>query len=356
MTRPRRFLFSGRALSLVVAAGFAVIATFTLLRNGTADVIHTEPSQFAPVVVFEEGGFRCMNFNTVDDDGRQSCLNLKAPDKLVFGYTRIMMSALFIYPKPRNILLIGLGGGTLARALGKVLPETVIDTVEIDPAVARVAEQFFGYRQGPTQRLFIEDGRAFIERAHTEGRQYDVIMLDAFDVDYIPAHLLTREFLRHVHAILSPNGVLVSNTFSNSAMYDRESATYADVFGPFFNLRDGNRVIIAARGPLPDAALLRRNAEALASTLEPLGVDVDDQLSWFSREPDWDRTAPVLTDPAVSGPRSAIPLPLARAAPQHPVDRRVSQQQQNGQADLGFTREPRRVDGRKKVMLDETSL
>jgi spermidine synthase len=310
-----RFRFSGRGLSLVVAACFALIATFTLLRSGAADIIHTEPSQFAPVVVFEEGGFRCMNFESVNDDGRQSCLNLKSPDRLVFGYTKIMMSALFINPQPRNILLIGLGGGTLARALGKVVPEAVIDTVEIDPAVARVAEQFFGYRPGPKQHLFIEDGRAFIERAHAEGRQYDVIMLDAFDVDYIPAHLLTREFLQHVHGALSPNGVLVSNTFSNSDMYDRESATYADVFGPFFNLRDGNRVIIATRGPLPNTAVLRRNADALAATLKPLGVDVDDQLSWFSREPDWNQQAPVLTDPVHSLHQPAISLPaFARAA------------------------------------------
>lgn len=328
MTHLRPFQFSRRSLSLVVAACFAVVATFTLLRNGTAKVIHTEPSQFAPVVVFEEGGFRCMNFDSIDDDGRQSCLNLKSPDRLVFGYTKIMMSALFINPQPRNILLIGLGGGTLSRALAKVVPEAVIDTVEIDPAVARVAERFFGYRQEPKQRLFVEDGRAFIERAHTEGRQYDVIMLDAFDVDYIPAHLLTREFLQHVHAILSPNGVLVSNTFSNSDMYDRESATYADVFGPFFNLRDGNRVIIATRGPLPDADVLQRNADALAPALQALGINVDDQLSWFSREPDWNQQAPVLTDPVHSSRQSTVwSLPLARMSQQHPINHRISHQQ-----------------------------
>src|SRR5690606_7032866 len=125
-----------------------------------------------------------------------------------------------------------------------------------DPAVARVAERYFGYKQGPRQRLFIEDGRAFVERARREGRQYDMVMLDAFDVDYIPPHLLTRQFLEEVRAILSPDGVLVANTFTRSRMYDQESATYAAVFGGFFNLRAGNRVIIASRKPLPDHAHL----------------------------------------------------------------------------------------------------
>lgn len=61
-----------------------------------------------------------------------------------------------------------------------------------------------------------------------------MVMLDAFDVDYIPAHLLTAEFFQQVRDILAPDGVLVANTFTNSTMYERESATYAAVFGEFF--------------------------------------------------------------------------------------------------------------------------
>src|SRR5690606_24834647 len=117
----------------------------------------------------------------------------------------MMTSALFLMPDPKSVLIIGLGGATIPQALHSILPNAVIDTVEIDPAVVKVAENYFGYRPGPRQRVFVEDGRAFIERAHREGRHYDMIMLDAFDTDYIPAHLLTREFLEHVRAILSPN-------------------------------------------------------------------------------------------------------------------------------------------------------
>src|SRR5690606_35977973 len=134
--------------------------------------------------------------------------------------TRMMTSALFVKPDPEKILMVGLGGATMPRSLEKILPGAVIDTVEIDPAVVRIAERFFGYEQGPRQRLFVEDGRAFVERAHRQGRTYDMVMLDAFDVDYIPAHLLTVEFLKHVHAILSPDGVLVANTFTRSRMYE----------------------------------------------------------------------------------------------------------------------------------------
>src|SRR5690606_34262980 len=126
------------------------------------------------------------------DTGRQTCISLENPDEMVFAYTRMMTTALFTKPNPSRILIVGLGGATLPTALASILPDATIDTVEIDPAVVRVAKQYFGYKTGPRQRVFVEDGRAFIERVHKQGERYDIVMLDAFDDDYIPAHLLTR--------------------------------------------------------------------------------------------------------------------------------------------------------------------
>ena len=283
-------------LGLALAACSAVLVTYSLSGSLAPRLVHTEPSEFAPVLVIDEYGQRCMNFEKIKDRGRQTCFDLSAPEKMVFDYTRMMTSALFVKPDPRNVLMVGLGGATIPLALEKILPTVVIDTVEIDPAVLRVAERYFGYKQGPRQRVFVDDGRAFIEQAQREGRTYDMVMLDAFDVDYIPPHLLTREFFRQVHAILSPDGVLVANTFTRSTMYERESATYAAVFGDFFNLRAGNRVIIASRGPLPDDDTLKRNADALAKALEPFGIDVERELQRFSRHRDWSADAAVLTD------------------------------------------------------------
>lgn len=288
--------FQYAALGCLLAACAAVLFSYSVFTAGAAELIHTEPSDFAPVLVFEEYGERCMNFDQIEDSGRQTCVDLDEPDKMVFAYTRMMTSALFVKPDPRNVLIVGLGGATMPRSLERILPHAVIDSVEIDPAVVRVAERFFGYKQGPRQRVFVEDGRAFVERAHREGRKYDMVMLDAFDTDYIPAHLLTREFLQLVYEILTPGGVLVANTFTNSKMYDQESATYAAVFGDFFNLRAGNRVIIATHGDLPSDEALKRNADALAGTLAPFGIDVALALRRFSRERDWNQDAAVLVD------------------------------------------------------------
>lgn len=283
--------------SLLAGCGWVTLASFGHLAQA-AQVVHVEPSPFSPIVVYEQAGERCMTFGSVRATGRQTCQNLDAPERMVFPYSRMMLSALFVQPAPGEVLIVGLGGGTLSRALHGLLPEARIDTVEIDPGVVRVATEYFGFVQDERQQVFVEDGRAFVERAVREGRRYDLIMLDAFDVDYIPPHLLTREFLDQVRELLAPDGVLAANTFTASRLYAQESATYAAVFGRFFNLRTANRVIIATKGDLPPDAELRANAEQLAPALLPLGIDAGQELQRFSRQPDWPMGARVLTDAA----------------------------------------------------------
>ncbi len=265
--------------------------------------MHVEPSTFSPIVVYEENGERCMTFGAVRAAGRQTCQNLATPERMVFPYTRMMMSALFAHPDPRRVLIIGLGGGTLSGAVADVLPDAVVDTVEIDPGVVKVASQYFGYAQGPRQRIHVADGRAFVEQALARGERYDLVMLDAFDVTYIPPHLLTREFLTSARELLAPGGILAANTFTASGLYAQESSTYAAVFGRFYNLRSSNRVVIAARDALPDAQTLQTRAAALAPRLAPYGIEVDMQLALFRDRPDWPAGARILTDAAPVRPQ-----------------------------------------------------
>lgn len=287
------------AALLVLTVSLACAAIFLSPPSAQTGprLLHSEPSPFGAVLVFEEGGQRCLNFNSMSDYGRQTCMSLQHPDTLLFSYTRMMVSALLVKPDPESILIVGLGGATLQKALARLLPDAAIDTVEIDPAVGKVAREYFGYRQGPTQRLFVEDGRAHVERARREGRRYDMIMLDAFDVDYIPRHLMTAEFLTQVKDILTPDGIVVANTFTSSELYERESATYAAVFGEFFNMRGSNRVIVAGKGVLPDNARVSRRADEWEPRLAPLGIQKLQALRWLSeRRPGGAGAAAILTD------------------------------------------------------------
>ncbi len=258
--------------------------------------IHEERSLYRNIVVYEDDGLRCMIFNKrFRTNIRQTCQKIGEPDTLVFNFTKMIAAALYVAPAPKDILIVGLGGGTLTATFAKLLPEARIDAVEVDKAVINVADRFFGVRG--TERIHIHesDGRAFVKRAI--GKQtYDLIVLDAYDEDYIPEHMLTREFLAEIKRIMKPGAVLAANTFTNSALYDHESVTYEAVFGRFFNLRTNNRVIIARPDGLPSGDDVARNAADLEASFRALGTGKDFLLPLFSTEPDWKRDARLLTD------------------------------------------------------------
>ena len=259
-------------------------------------LLHSERSLYREVLVYQAGDVRCICFTRFCRIGRQTCQDVKRPDRIVMNYPQMMLGSLFVNPEPKAILIVGLGGGTIPRALEEVVPDAHIDVVEIDPAVVKVARRYFDLGDSSNLNVIEADGRVQVKRALRQQRRYDIIMLDAFDHEYIPEHLLTQEFLQEVKALLTPSGVLAANTFSSSRLYDHESATYASVFPRFFNLKRENRVIIATNGPLPTDAQLRANSERFEDAFESFGFSSTKVLGLFSRKQDWERGARVLTD------------------------------------------------------------
>ena len=282
-----------RHIFLVVALMLAIAPS---VQAETMQLLHQERSLYREVLVYQTGDMRCMCFTRSCRIGRQTCVDMKQPRHIVFSYPQFMLASLYVNPRPRTILLIGLGGGTLPRAINELLPEAQLDVVEIDPAVIRVAKDFFGFAENKATHVIESDGRVYVKRARREQRTYDWILLDAFDHEYIPEHLLTREFLGEVRSILNPNGVLTANTFASSRLYDHESVTYASVFPVFFNLKSTNRVIIATNGPLPGDEQIRANSRAWESRFEQLGFERPNLSEMFSRKVDWNVRARVLTD------------------------------------------------------------
>ena len=259
-------------------------------------VLHEERSLYRNLFVRQDGDERCLLFRARRNVGRESCKLMSNPDHLIFDYTHMMLASLYVDPAPKKILIIGLGGATIPDALQKMLPGVQLDIVEIDPAVDRVARKYFDFKPAAKTRVFVEDGRVFVKRAARSKPNYDIVMLDAFAEDYIPEHMLTREFLQEVKSIMAPRGVLAANTWSTSELYDYESATYADVFGPFYNLKSGNRIILTRLGGLPTPEELRANAAKWDPQLLRRGVERGELMGMINTRVDWDTKVRVLTD------------------------------------------------------------
>lgn len=270
--------------------------------TASAEVIHNEKSLYRNILVEDRGDLRCLKFNEKQSKSSQSCLYKSNPDKLVFNYTKLLFSALLVKENPKNILIIGLGGGTMSNTLHQLFPESTIDNVEIDPAVIKVAQQYFGFIENDKIATYSQDGRIFIKRALLKKQSYDWIILDAFNGDYIPEHLLTKEFLTETKMLLSDDGVLTANTFSTSELYAHESATYLAVFDEFFNVRNkknSNRIILTSKKALPSDKALLEKIDDLAPKLTSFNVDISSiyqSIDSTNNHKDWPEDTRVLTD------------------------------------------------------------
>lgn len=267
-----------------------------------AKTLHEERSLYSSIIVKQSGSTLCLQFNVRSAQRNQSCIDTRKPRAMVFSYTRMSMAALLFNPEPQNILVIGLGGGTLPTAFNQLFPGAHIDAVEIDPAVVKVAERYFGFKSNERLLVHTRDARVWTKRALRKERRYDIIVLDAFNGEYIPEHLMTREYLQETQQLLAPGGTLVANTFSISKLYDHESATYADVFGDFINFRlpeSGNRVVLAPGADIDDAVLEQR-ATNLLPRLRPYRVPIKRYarvlIKGRNDRPDWRTDARILTD------------------------------------------------------------
>lgn len=278
----------GLLIGCLLACGMSVPAH-------AIDVLHEERSLYRNIIVYDDGDLRCLKFGR-RATSRQTCRSQSDPAQLVFPYTKMMMASLYLNPSPQRILIIGLGGGTLPAALRTVVPNAQIDVVEIDPAVSRVAYKYFEFKPGSLTQVFEQDGRVFVKRKMREKATYDLVMLDAFTDEYIPEHMLTQQFLQEVKAVLAPNGVLAANTFSDSGLYNHESATYASVFGQFLSLKLNSRVILTRLGSLPTREELRANAAVVEAKLQPMGTGQDWLLPKIALETGWPKNTRVLTD------------------------------------------------------------
>ena len=254
---------------------------------------------YRDITVTEVGNRRCLLFNVHRGDRNQTCILVNDQKRLVFDYTRMSFAGLLLNDRPERILVVGLGGGSIPLTFSELFPDAQIDVVEIDEAVLNVAKRFFFFEETENMKVLIEDGRPFIKRAGIRREKYDYIVLDAFSGDYIPEHMLTREFLDEVRNIMRTESVLVANTFSTSRLYDHESVTYQRAFGEFFNFKlptTGNRIIIAQLESLPPRNQLVAKAQSFADRLEKYGIPILSYPSRLSTRVDWNMSRRQLTD------------------------------------------------------------
>jgi spermidine synthase len=211
------------------------------------------PTPCPAPLVSTRGDRRTLAFTSGDV---QSEMSLRAPDRLVLAYTRAIMCFALFVPRPRHIILVGLGGGSLAKFCYRHFPQARISVIELRADVIALRGQF---------GVPPDDGRFTVVHADAAvwlagaGASADVLVVDGFDRSGLPPALGSARFYGDCRRALRDGGVLVANMFSYDPHYQPMLARLALMFDErvcrFDGVAGNNRILFAVKAaPGADAA------------------------------------------------------------------------------------------------------
>lgn len=119
--------------------------------------------------------------------------------------------------KRPNVLLLGLGGGTVVHILKKRWPDAHITGVELDPNILTVARTYFGLDQVTNLTTVTGDAQTIImkDKDKVTKVNYDLIIVDLYLGEDWPDFVFEEAFLVKLKSLLEKKGVLVANCLLN---------------------------------------------------------------------------------------------------------------------------------------------
>ena len=218
------------------------------------------------IAVSEARGVRTLH---VGGEAIQSSMRLEDPYALALDYTRCMMAFLLFHPEPRRALMIGLGGGSLAKFFHRKLRATHLRVVELDPRIVAAAREHFALPPDDA-RLSVEVGDGAEALTPECG---DLLIVDAFEDELHVPRLASGEFYDGAFLGLTEPGALVVNFMDDDPKFDQTLERLERAFGGAVvvmpALYDPNIIAFAFKG-LANAVewrVLRARAEELESRL-----------------------------------------------------------------------------------------
>jgi spermidine synthase len=176
------------------------------------------------IAVSEARGVRTLH---VGGEAIQSSMRLEDPYALALDYTRCMMAFLLFHPEPREALMIGLGGGSLAKFFFRRLKKTRVKVVELDDRIVAAAREHFALPPDDT-RLTVEIGDG---AEALEPECCDVLIVDAFEDELHVPRLASGEFYDGAFLALGEPGALVVNFMNDDPRLDRTLERLERAFG-----------------------------------------------------------------------------------------------------------------------------
>jgi spermidine synthase len=177
---------------------------------GFGKKVHRSVSDSSHVEVSEVDGIRSLY---IDTNTIQSSMRVKAPYELVLAYSRGMMAFLLFLEDAREVLMIGLGGGSVAKYIWRHCPSVQQTVVEISEKITNLARSHFYVPENDDRfNVIFGDGIEFLQNQENSTQ---VLMIDAFDGVGIPPDFCTQVFFDDCAAVLKDEGLFVINLWGS---------------------------------------------------------------------------------------------------------------------------------------------
>ncbi len=121
-----------------------------------------------------------------------------------------------------NVLILGVGGGTVAKRIRKNWPDAKITGIDIDPVIVGLGKKYLGLDEAKVEIKIVDASNL----PNHPNQKYDLIIVDLYQGDKFPAKFATENYIHLVRTILSRSGIAVFNR-----LYYKEKKLEAKEFG-----------------------------------------------------------------------------------------------------------------------------
>lgn len=210
------------------------------------DAVQRAHVQHHTPYIYEEPNSKSLHFTMSQ---LQSKMSVSHPDELKVDYTKTMMGFLLLNKSPKHIVMIGLGGGSLAKFCYRHLPESKITVVEINPHVIALRDEFMVPKDNYRFKVIEADGADYIQNPHSD---IDVLLVDGYDHMGQAPQLCSERFYEGCRRALTRGGVMAVNLHDDHPLYELFVERMSNAFdSPLVEISanmDGNVIVFAAHG------------------------------------------------------------------------------------------------------------
>jgi predicted membrane-bound spermidine synthase len=205
----------GKAIGFFLLCTWA-FSTAVFKNNSSENVVYSAEGLLGQLTVIDyprssinsmnnKDHIRWLFVNRISQTMYDSLADESRGEEKYFTYVYKISDYLDSFPKNSKVLLLGLGGGSIAKRLNE--KGFAVDVCELDTRIAKVARDYFYLSD--SVNITVDDARHYIKTCH---KKYDIIVLDMFKGEDIPNHVFTLESLEETKKLLAGNGIIFVNS------------------------------------------------------------------------------------------------------------------------------------------------